>query len=1091
MPRPHLRSLLHRGRDGAPEIGGTKPTNPPPKIQKPDAPLDGDQQTGTSIYRPVMALFYRLLAEDRNEAALPPAALHPEYADGYPLHFAITRRQTHIISQLLEAHADPNAPYPSQVFHAPLLDAVQHYHSHCIPILKLLIEHGASFETSMERIPQHERAGVTSPLVSTVDSDPTLEFLLSNCINIGDKWHNWFPSALGYAMAFWRPNSIRILVQYGAVPTAKSYQILGAGFRFPKIHTIEEFNQRAPLECGSVAGEPSALHLAIKFPSEDLCVALINQGSPVDSKDYYGVTPLLDAIFYGHCGAVVCLLRSGANPNPTPLVCPGWQGPYRYGDPTFDICIELGFSSLHVAVHQGYANIALLLLEFGCEKSPLDARGRTPLDIAIENRNYSLSYHMIREGCAFRTKNEVGQYLAQAVKNNDDKIIHRLLLSDIGLPTIDDKLDSNSAKGITSLNPGAFLATQNQWRPKTEPRICVQCALIALPDLRMRWERSRDILHILPSDCQFCHLAEDSMPENGAPTTLKVLSICPYRKQSTELCLYQRYTGTTRHSIESLDGEWSSFLSIVNGLEDSETSSPAATAMAGRWLERCMNEHDQCTPEMMTDFTPSRLLDIGPPGSSQVPRIVEQPYQSAPYVALSHRWGSVGLPQTTMGNLSERKIGIGNSQLSRTMLDAISLVRQLGFQYLWVDALCILQDSSEDWMRESAMMGNVYRSAILTLAAAASEDHSQGIFKPREARCLRPFQFPTIDHIHGGTDSSSTKNGDLYVFPRSRRVSQGIRPKGPLDTRGWVLQEQLLSPRILYYGCGELFWDCITTSAAESSPISSSLLIDENPAETWALKLIRRTIAGASDAEALNKHAGDAWMQVVMNYSARKLTKQSDKLIAIEGILSALSEVLDDVFVAGMWRRRLWRQLIWWTKYTHNIDSESLEKKVVVPSWSWLRSDGPVYFGNGIDRKKTPDFEELAPSTNILDVAVTTITQGMELQGTLIVRGDTFSYRLTQNDLKDLGWKRWDQKKLRLAKAQWWLDESLEFPLEVHCIVMAEDVVAKVTVCICVVPVGNHDQIFRRVGLCHWEGLTHDIPRHTGQELIKRKITLI
>lgn len=269
-------------------------------------------------------------------------------------------------------------------------------------------------------------------------------------------------------------------------------------------------------------------------------------------------------------------------------------------------------------------------------------------------------------------------------------------------------------------------------------------------------------------------------------------------------------------------------------------------------------------------------------------------------------------------------------KLSRTMQDAIHIVERLGFSYLWMDALCIIQDWQEDWLTEASNMGSVYSNALFTLGVAASEKHSDGIFCPRKASCLQPFQVDVLrDWSYRDRINNFGEDVEYYVFPRNSNTYQGARPKGPLDTRGWTLQEQLLSPRILYYGDGELFWDCLTISASESSPISASLLDDKSPSETWALKLLRKSIAHSADTTLLQKRLADVWKQVIHNYSARKLTVIGDKIIAMKGILGAVETIMEEPPIAGMWRTDLWTQLPW------------LKERVLEPSQ--IRSPGDLY----------------------------------------------------------------------------------------------------------------------------------------------------
>jgi hypothetical protein len=180
-----------------------------------------------------------------------------------------------------------------------------------------------------------------------------------------------------------------------------------------------------------------------------------------------------------------------------------------------------------------------------------------------------------------------------------------------------------------------------------------------------------------------------------------------------------------------------------------------------------------------------------------------------------HR-GSEGLPRTTKSNLHDRLQSVPMTSLSQTIRDAISIVRFLGFRYLWIDALCIVQDSEEDWLNEASSMSAVFGGAILTIAVAASENHSEGIFRNKEARCMRPFRIERFEAVPYSQRSKYGGEGSAYMFPSSEKARGGCRPKGILDSRGWILQQQLLSPRILYYGHGELYWDCITFSVSTS-----------------------------------------------------------------------------------------------------------------------------------------------------------------------------------------------------------------------------------------------------------------------------------
>jgi hypothetical protein len=87
--------------------------------------------------------------------------------------------------------------------------------------------------------------------------------------------------------------------------------------------------------------------------------------------------------------------------------------------------------------------------------------------------------------------------------------------------------------------------------------------------------------------------------------------------------------------------------------------------------------------------------------------------------------------KTTTDNLKAHLQGITFRKMPKSIQDAVVLTRELGFRYIWVDALCIVQDSREDFLREAAVMGDVYSLAALTIAAKDSADCSGGCFRRR------------------------------------------------------------------------------------------------------------------------------------------------------------------------------------------------------------------------------------------------------------------------------------------------------------------------------------------------------------------------
>ena len=545
-------------------------------------------------------------------------------------------------------------------------------------------------------------------------------------------------------------------------------------------------------------------------------------------------------------------------------------------------------------------------------------------------------------------------------------------------------------------------------------------------------------------------------------------------------------------------GEWHDFLQSLELLEDADTGSSAAMALSYHWLQTCFKTHLHCRRHLTEQYSPTRVLDLQ---ESQNLRILQHATIDHPYVALSHRWGQEKLPRTTSANLAERLGRLALHDLTQTMKDAVRITRDLGYRYLWVDALCIVQDSEEDWLREARKMSDVFSGAVVTIAAADAENHSQGIFRPRAGVCIRPFPMPYLDMRPYCDRTFVDGEGPVYIFPNTGLVSAGARSKGTLDTRGWILQEQLLSPRVLYFDRGEIFWDCMTVSASESSPISTSLLDDKDPDETWALKLVRKTLVASHNSDTLRHRLAEVWTQVIKNYSSRQLSKQSDKLIALDGIAQPLSALLGEPLVAGMWETHMWRQLIWWKARPQPASVSQHQSLFPAPTWSWLGSDGPVFYHTTLISKAHSSSIKAPTATNsssadleqhmkILSVNATIRPGTMGVDGYLVVSGPSFRYRLTANDLKKPMTKRLNAGKWNLNAANWLLDRCVEMPVEVHCVIVGEDVVAKMLVCLCLVP-HEHTGQWQRVGLCHWDGLTWQVANFAGKELEEMEFTIV
>lgn len=152
------------------------------------------------------------------------------------------------------------------------------------------------------------------------------------------------------------------------------------------------------------------------------------------------------------------------------------------------------------------------------------------------------------------------------------------------------------------------------------------------------------------------------------------------------------------------------------------------------WIGSCNREHGATcgARRLVSAKLPTRVLDIE--FDSQRVKLVDTSDQRGAYITLSHRWGGSGVIKTEKSTLAAWQSGISLQALPQTFLDAVLVAKRLKIRYLWVDSLCIIQDSDIDWERESSKMAEIYSNSYLTIAASSSPDSNGGLFSTWDRR---------------------------------------------------------------------------------------------------------------------------------------------------------------------------------------------------------------------------------------------------------------------------------------------------------------------------------------------------------------------
>jgi hypothetical protein len=275
--------------------------------------------------------------------------------------------------------------------------------------------------------------------------------------------------------------------------------------------------------------------------------------------------------------------------------------------------------------------------------------------------------------------------------------------------------------------------------------------------------------------------------------------------------------------------------------------------------------------------------------------------------------------------------GIGISSLPKTFQDAILVTARfrdlLGIRYLWIDSLCIFQDSAADWRYESAIMGEIYQNAFCTLAATAAEDGDGGLFFDREPRRTSYCAIPVVP-----------KRSEMRYFycvdheDWAKNVS-----KSPLYRRSWVLQERLLSRRILHFAADKLYWECSGLEASEEFPNG----FPDGFGEGFKKLLPFSGLPKIEELGPLTRGSYGLWDQIMKVYSAGKLTKGTDRLVALSGIAHKLQKLVipNDTYLAGVWKLDLPFELLW---DVEEPQTPNFCEDYIAPTWSWASRIGAV-----------------------------------------------------------------------------------------------------------------------------------------------------
>ncbi|KAH8747849.1 heterokaryon incompatibility protein-domain-containing protein [Hyaloscypha finlandica] len=375
---------------------------------------------------------------------------------------------------------------------------------------------------------------------------------------------------------------------------------------------------------------------------------------------------------------------------------------------------------------------------------------------------------------------------------------------------------------------------------------------------------------------------------------------------------------------------------------DTEVDTSSTLEAVRSWLQQC------CCVDSARSFKPTRLLHIGS-NEDFVTLIETCGTKISNYACLSYCWGgSQPVINSTLRALTPDGWQIYVRDLPNTFKDAITTLRRLGFEYVWIDSLCIVQDDQHDKDREIHKMPLIYKNAHLTLCASTARSCSEGFLHPRpdysdcQLRVCKP-------------------NGEIGTILMDQIPWISPLVTEPLGTRAWAFQERLLSPRLLEYGWRTLRWGCSC-----SARYSGYQPLTVPPESNWkAPAVLSYNLFGYLDPNGLRRmpqhkdELFDHWNSIVDRYTRRNLTYPDDRLAAIGGVATELQARTVNAPLGG------------------HEDLRPRPKASRAPSWSWTAVDGPISINHS---------REIVQSFRVLETEVHG-GFGLSARGSITVQG--------------------------------------------------------------------------------------------------------
>jgi hypothetical protein len=343
--------------------------------------------------------------------------------------------------------------------------------------------------------------------------------------------------------------------------------------------------------------------------------------------------------------------------------------------------------------------------------------------------------------------------------------------------------------------------------------------------------------------------------------------------------------------------------------------------LAKEWFHRCTNSHGEACALDKEAPLPTRLIRI-PAEEDGLLRLCHTRGMTGQYMALSYCWGQGSTTfKTTKETLEDRLAGFPVTSLPTVLQDAVRIARYFGLEWIWIDALCIVQYDALDWSQESSLMAEVYGNSTFTICADLCNSTDEEILRPRSlavSHQFGPHEELCLQRISADWDTMCQQ---------------------ALYQRGWAFQERILAPRVLHFLNDQIAWECNTTLYREGFRARQT-----NPSGHFAKPIFapfyhqKRFPKGPPQSglgQDIDLHDRlQKWGGVIQEMSVRHFTVDSDTLAAVSGLASAFQTPELGQYFAGVWECNPFLTMVW-----HMRNSQPQLDSYRAPSWSWAWTD--------------------------------------------------------------------------------------------------------------------------------------------------------